>query len=365
MHDSDKNMHYDESCRIITNQKGWRMSRANVFAREGGFYYEVKVLNGIPQDAPIGFQESTPQPHVRVGFARRESPTDIPVGYDAYSYGITDTRFDTVHRSRLGKFIQPKGKKGRPKVQQAAPVEVPLEPLRQGDVIGLLVTLPPLGIHRKVVAGTYNPAVDFSAAPDPDASPPDIIRDHIMTSSRNTLYSEHSEYQPTKAMKQYSDRAPINSFRPHANHEEVALRTLPNSSIKVYKNGVLVGTAFEDLLAFLPPASLVTDDKRIRQGFDDGSLGYYPAIAVFNGGVAETNFGPDFWYPPEDLKLQKDTDVTMGDTESQFPTTEDMLKPRPMADRFYEQIAEDTVWDIIDEASYYVEDGGYHAPSRQ
>lgn len=361
MQDSDKHIHYDETCRIITNPRGWRMARANVHVREGSFYYEVKVLNGIPQDTPVGFQETTPQPHVRVGFARRESPTDIPVGYDAYSYGITDTRFDTIHRSRLGKYIQPKSKKGRPKIQQAAPIEVPLEPLRQGDVVGLLITLPPLGIHRKVVAGTYNPAVDFSAAPDPDAPPPDVIRDHITIASRNILFAEHPEYQPTKAMKQYSDRAPVNTFRPNASHEEVPLRTLPNSSIKVYRNGILVGTAFEDLLAFLPPASLVAEDKKIRQGFDDGSLGYYPAISVFNGGITETNFGPDFWYPPAELDLQKDNDVIMDATQKNFPTPDDMLKPRPMSDRYYEQIAEDTVWDIIDEASYYVEDGGYHA----
>jgi len=165
-------------------------------------------------------------------------------------------------------------------------------------------------------------------------------------------------------MKQYSDRAPVNSFRPHANHEEVALRTLPNSNIKVYKNGSLIGTAFEDLLAFLPPASLVAEGKTLRQGFDDGSLGYYPAVAVFNGGVAETNFGPDFWFPPEELKLHKEADVVMEDGESQFPTADDLLKPRPISDRYYEQIAEDTVWDIIDEASYFVEDGGDHAASR-
>jgi len=115
------------------------MSRANVFAREGSFYYEVKVLNGIPPDTPVGFQETTPQPHIRVGFARRESPLDVPVGYDAYSYGIIDSRFDPIHRSRLSKFVPPKGKKGRPKAHQAATVEVPLEPLRQGDVIGLLL----------------------------------------------------------------------------------------------------------------------------------------------------------------------------------------------------------------------------------
>ncbi|KAF2670134.1 hypothetical protein BT63DRAFT_372002 [Microthyrium microscopicum] len=361
VHDSDRNIHFDSSCRTITNVKGWRMARANVFAREGSLYYEVKVVRGIPESSQIGFQETEVQPHVRMGWTRREAPLDAPVGFDGYSYGVTDTRFDTMHRSRVGKFLAPKTKnKAKPKTPQTANPDAPMEPIRTGDVIGMMITLPPLNLHRKVVAGTYNPAVDlYSSTPDPDAPPPDIIRDRAPIISRHTYYLEHSEYQPTKIIKAYGDRAPVNAHRPYFNHEEIPLRSLPHSNIKVYKNGELVGTAFENLLAFLPPASMPTGEHGVRQGFDDGSLGYYPAISVFSGGIAEANFGPDFWYPPPDLQTQSQ-DVEMGNIEPQFPSSsDDAPKPRAISERYAEQIAEDVVWDIIDEAGFFAQDGGY------
>jgi COMPASS component BRE2 len=335
--DSDRNIHFDASCRMVTNEKGWRMSRANVHAREGSLYYEVKIVKGIPADGS-GTSDAGPSPHVRMGWARREAPLDAPVGFDGYSYAVCDTKFDTMHRSRLGKFLPT----NKAKKQTPAQPEPPLEPLRTGDVVGLLITLPPLALHRKVVAGTYNPAVDFSSTPDPHALPPDIIRDRIPVPFRGNVYFENGEYQPTKPMAQYGDRAPVNDVRPHANHEDAELRSLPGSNVKVFKNGAAVGTAFEGLMAFLPPASAPATGAGVRQGMDDGSLGYYPAVSVFFGGVAELNFGPDFWCPPADLKLGEEADG-----------------PRGIWERFNEQVAEDVVWDIVDEAAFFVQDGGH------
>jgi COMPASS component BRE2 len=348
--DSDRNIYFDSSCRLVTNEKGWRMSRANVYAREGSLYYEVKILKGIPADGSITTSDG-PSPHVRMGWARREAPLDAPVGFDGYSYAVCDTKFDTMHRSRLGKFLAGKSKKSAPQPDQ------PLEPLRTRDVVGLLITLPPLALHRKVVAGTYNPAVDFTSTPDPNAPAPDIIRDQIPVPFRGNVYFENGEYQPTKPMIQYSDRAPVNDVRPHANHEDAPLRSLPGSSIKVYKNGELVGTAFDNLMAFLPPASAPAAAPGVRQGLDDGSLGYYPAISVFFGGVAETNFGPDFWCPPGDLELGGAPREAGGGATGD----ESIMRPRGIWERYSEQIAEDVVWDIIDEAAFFVQDGGYNA----
>ena len=73
--------------------------------------------------------------------------------------------------------------------------------------------------------------------------------------------------------------------KPNPIHPVPALRTLPNSHIRIYKNGVLMGTPFTDLLAFLPPASKPQVQVGAREGMDDGMLGYYPAISVFRGGV--------------------------------------------------------------------------------
>ncbi|KIW03618.1 uncharacterized protein PV09_05370 [Verruconis gallopava] len=373
--DTDRWFHFDSTATIITNEKGWRMSRANVFAREGSLYYEVKILNGVPAEGPVipTGQEKTPQPHIRMGWARREAPLDAPVGFDGYSYGITDIRFETMHRSRAGKIMLPQPKsKSKPKSKTANPPPVhENDHVRTGDVIGLLIKLPSLALHRKVVEGIYNPAVDVSDGFDePPSGADDIIRDRIPVPFRGNVYFEQFEYQATKPMEGYSDRGPYNKVTPHPNHEDVQLRSLPGSEIRVYKNGQLIGTAFEKLLAFLPPASTVPvgQGQGARSGFDDGSLGYYPAVAAFCGGIAQVNFGPDFWFPPVDLGLGsasdgtsagREGDVAMGGTNEEVQDeVARKRRVRGIGERWREQIAEDIVWDIIDEVDFYVQDGG-------
>lgn len=58
-------MYVNEKGSAVTQPKGWRMARANVAVREGDWYYEVKILNGISDDGKDGG-------HVRIGLARRE-----------------------------------------------------------------------------------------------------------------------------------------------------------------------------------------------------------------------------------------------------------------------------------------------------
>lgn len=180
--DTDKWFYFDDTATIITQEKGWRMGRGNVVAREGRMYYEVKILRGIPQDGPKDpidpkTGDIKPGPHIRIGWARREAPLDAPVGFDGYSYGITDSRFEAQHRSRASKVFKPlpkgaksKHMKPRPPHNRPGPVEyISDEHIQEGDVIGLEIQLPSLALHRKVVEGEYNPAVDlgdgFDSAP--------------------------------------------------------------------------------------------------------------------------------------------------------------------------------------------------------
>ena len=366
--DTDRQFTFDDSATIVMHEKGWRTSRANVFAREGSLYYEVKILNGMPADsaAEASAQDSKlPQPHIRMGWARREAPLDAPVGFDGYSYGIVDTRFSTVHRSRPGKISLPQPKsKSKSKAKPTEPVATyDNDNMRTGDVIGLLITLPSLSLHQKVIEGIYNPAVDKSDGfDDPPGPAADIIRDRIPVPFKGNIYFEQHEYQSTKPMDGYSDRGPYNKVTPHPNHEDVALRSLPGSEIRVYKNGQLIGTAFEKLLAFLPPASLVPpgQGQGARSGFDDGSLGYYPVVSSFHGGTAQVNFGPDFWFPPADLGLDKKDgeDTAMGGASQDRDEVAQKRKVRGIGDRWKEQVAEDVVWDIIDEVDFYSQDGG-------
>ncbi|KAL9591888.1 MAG: hypothetical protein Q9179_007274 [Wetmoreana sp. 5 TL-2023] len=367
---------FDSQGRSITTEKGFRMARANVCAREGRWYYECKILSGVkpPTHAPALTQGSPDGGHVRLGWARREANLDTPVGFDAYSYGLRDVSGQKVHLSRPKDFIQNN------------------ESFCEGDVIGLELTLPSLALHRKVVEGSYNKAVDVSddLDPHPAAEAPEIIRDRVPIRYKGVVYFEQFEYSSTKDLEDLMNPSPSSAVStaananttnaastapPNPNHPSVPLRTLPFSSIKVYKNGKFVGTPFTDILSFLPPASKPATQQGAREGLDDGMLGYFPAISVFRGGAAEINFGPDFWCPPSDLAVN----VNAGEAEEENedgdevdagatavapkdPTTRGQYlqgknsRLRGMGERYVEQIAEDVVYDLVDEVDFWVLD---------
>ena len=169
------------------------------------------------------------------------------------------------------------------------------------------------------------------------------------------IYFEAFEYTPMKPLEELMHPAPVlttststTNDDPHPNHSEPALRTLPMSKINVYLNGKLIGTPFTDLLSFLPPASKPLSQPGSRQGLDDGTLGYYPAISAYRGGCAEANFGPDFWYPPraEDIEM-KDAPNTKVNPAIQQPITGSQSQLRPFSERFNEQIAEDVMYGFL------------------
>ncbi|KAK0743722.1 hypothetical protein B0T18DRAFT_330044 [Schizothecium vesticola] len=333
----------------ITTDKGFRTARANVAAREGRWYWECKITRGILKKRSDGDPES--HGHVRLGWARREASLDAPVGFDAYSYGIRDVAGQKVHMSRPKDFFPPG------------------EDLREGDVIGLEIQLPSERLHRKVVQGQYNPAVDLAdeelhgSGPAPEAS--NIVRDRIPIRFKSHIYFEKIDYHTTKELDDLMNPSPMaagaSSEPPNPNHPAPALRTLPNSHIKLYKNGVLMGTPFTDLLSFLPPASKMTQQPPGRECLDDGSLGYYPAVSVFRGGAVELNFGPDFWFPPPGISAAGEGEGSAEDVDMVDAGAVPRRPPpnlAPISDRYSEQIAEDIVYDIIDEVGFLMQDGG-------
>ena len=363
--DASSHILFDQSVKSITTEKGFRLARTNVGCREGRWYYECKILSGIKPPNIAELDEQSNDGHVRMGWARREASLDGPVGFDAYSYGFRDVGGQKMHMSRPKTFVTPS------------------QDFCQGDVIGLEITLPSLALHRKVVDGVYNKAVDVADDTDPLGAPgyQDAIRDRIPIRYKNHLYFEQFEYHPTKDLEELMnpgdktttiDKNGITTEAdpPNPNHPQVPLRTLPFSNIKVYKNGQLLGTPFSDLLSFLPPASKPLPTAGAREGLDDGMLGYFPAVSVFRGGAAECNFGPDFWFPPPDLAQSIANSDTTGDVTMEN-TAEAAAKPtpiiqtrvdgvsgtlRPIHDRYGEQIAEDIVWDIVDELDFWAQE---------
>lgn len=290
--------------------------------------------------------------HFRAGISRREASLEHPCGFDAYSYGIRDAHGQTFHMSMPEKFFPPE------------------ESLCQGDVVGFELQLPSLALHRRVVEGSYNKAADLVDDLDPSGvetvNPRTLLRDRYPIRYKNELYHEHYDYQPTKELEERFQPPAFggtgaNAQPPNPNHAFPALRTLPNSFLKVYKNGRPMGTAFEDLLAFLPPASRPSA-QGVREGLDDGTLGYYPSVAVFSGGAIEANFGPTFAYPPSSI-APADGDTPMEGTA--VPSNSSPLtRLRPVSDRYDEQIAEDVVFDVVDEVDCWMQDGGVLAATR-
>ncbi|GAB0134197.1 hypothetical protein EsDP_00002578 [Epichloe bromicola] len=340
--DAATSVFFDKTGRGVTTDKGFRMARANVAVREGRWYWECKITQGVQEAKEPGAKPEMGR-HVRVGWARREASLDAPVGFDAYSYGIRDVAGEKVFMSRPKEFF-PAG-----------------EGIREGDVIGLEIQLPSETLQRKIMSSTYNPTIDASDDADPAtcaAEAGNIVRDRVPIRFRAHTYFEKIEYHATKELEDLMNPSPAggsssssSSEPPNPLHTIPALRTLPSSYIKAYKNGKPIGTAFENLLAFLPPASKPQPQVGAREGLDDGMLGYYPAVSIFRGGAAEVNFGPDFWYPPPD----EEASASSADGATASPQRR---KLRGIHERYKEQIAEDIVYDIIDEVDFWMQDGG-------
>ena len=326
--DSPAAIFFSENATAVTTSDAWHTARANVCAREGTYYYEARVISGIvndPQAPQNGRPTTSPRGHVRIGFARREADLDVNVGVDCYGYGIRDVNGEVVNRMRC-EFFFPKG-----------------EAINEGDVIGMLITLPPLSLHKKIVEGTYDPT---NNTPSPPMAT-NIIRDRIPFHYKSDFCWQQSNVFSTKHLRDYAfNLKETPTFGPPSplNSEDATLRTLPGSSITILKNGVQMGTPFKELYAFLPPASRLangTNNLGIgeRENADDGLIGYYPAVSCYGGGAVECRFEGPWWVGPP------------KQTETGEPV-------RAMGERFNDQIAEDVMADIVDEVEAMFTWGG-------
>lgn len=318
--DSPSAIAFTNDALAVTAGAAWHTARANVCAREGTYYYEARVINGVVNDPGAATNNgpgSSSRGHVRFGFARREADLDANVGIDCYGYGIRDVNGEVVNRMRCEYFF-PKN-----------------ESIREGDVIGMLITLPSLHLHKKVVEGTYDSAYDGDAEP---LSTVNIIRDRIPFHYKGDFCWQQSNIFPSKQLRDYAfnmKEPPPYAQPSPLNTEDASLRTLPGSSITFFKNGVEMGTPFKELYAFLPPASRLangTNNVGIgeRENADDGMIGYYPAVSCYGGGAVECRFEPPWWFGPP-------------------PHIANGEPVRAIGERYNDQIVEDVIADIVDE----------------
>ncbi|KAJ7083826.1 hypothetical protein C8R43DRAFT_1175048 [Mycena crocata] len=303
----------------LSGSTGFRSARCNAPIREGRWYMEVKLVRGggehLHED---GKHEGS---HVRLGWGRREAPLNGPVGLDGYSYGYRDKTGDKVTLSRPRPY-------GRP--------------FSSGDVIGMYISLPP---KRQA---------DSKDLHDPARIKRELERDGC---SYGGLFWKvlHFYVDPIFLQKIASgklpDRGPSNA--PKSNVANLrTLPILPHSHIAFFVNGQCQGIAFQDLYDYLQLRQSDTsrkgkDRKRVREGvkehienpFDDGTLGYYPFISLFNEACVRLNPGPVFDFPPP-----SDIEASLfGTPEANEQTW------RPICDRYPEFMAEQWALDAVEE----------------
>jgi COMPASS component BRE2 len=345
----------------LLGEKGFRSARCNAPVRQGQWYMEVAIEHGggaPASDLPGPPKGKSEGAHVRLGWARREAPLGGPCGLDGYSYGMRDKTGEKITLSRPRPYGRSFG---------------------SGDVIGLYISLPPLRPPSKR---------------DPH-DPANIKRERIAIEFKGQEYFESLEYAQSKEMLSLVDfsRKPADSSsvppmtKKSATVKNVpergtrgaasasgptqmrTLPTLPDSKIAFFINGKCQGVAFRELYDYRPlrapaDARKAQAKRRTREGarehkenhFDDGSLGYFPLISLFNGARVRLNPGPDFAFPPP-----SDIDaVLVGGDDPQLPDAKASNNAsnrtwRPLCERYAEFMEEQWELDEMEEEHARVE----------
>ncbi|THH08209.1 hypothetical protein EW145_g2857 [Phellinidium pouzarii] len=327
----------------LCGEKGYRSARLNVPVREGKWYIEIKIERGGGQrPSDDSAKEGA---HVRLGWGRREAMLNCPVGLDGYSYGYLDKNGHRITLSRPRPYGQPFG---------------------SGDVIGMYISLPPkrkpkandpydpAHVRRERIAIDFKGQEYFESVEYPQSKEMIALMDSITNKSKDTA-SVPSSTKKSATVKNVPERG--RGIKPVA--VPAALQPLPvlrGSHIAFFVNGVAQGIAFSELYDYLqlrtvPSARKDRSRRRAREGlvehtenpFDDGWLGYYPVISLFNGARVRVNAGPDFEFsPPADIE-----GTLAGDPESADTKTRTW---RPLCERYSEFMDEQWGLDAIEEA---------------
>ncbi len=332
----------------LRGEKGFRSARCNAPVREGKWYMEVKITLG-GGDKPEGTKRKEGS-HVRVGWARREAPLGGPAGLDGYSYAVRDKTGEKVHLSRPRPYGQP---------------------FKSGDVVGMYISLPsprrqpnkkdphdPAHIQRERIAiefkgQEYFESLEYSQSKEMLA---------LMEANNRSKDSSSTPAPPPTKKSATVKNLPSTSRGKASLPEPAPMRPLPTlgpeSCIAFFVNGQPQGIAFQDLYDYLPlrkgPDKAQEKKRAHKDGirehkenpFDDGSLGYYPVISLFNEAEVRINPGPDFDYPPP-----ADIDaVLISPNDDVKPSLDSTPKWRPMCDRYPEYMAEQFALDDADEA---------------
>lgn len=327
----------------LCGEKGYRSARLNVPVREGNWYMEIKIERGGGSRMPD--DPAKEGAHVRLGWGRREAMLNCPVGLDGYSYGYLDKNGHKITLSRP----RPYGK-----------------PFSSGDVVGMYISLPPkrkpkpndpydpAHVRRERIAIDFKGQEYFESVEYPQSKEMIALMDSVANKSKDTA-SVPSSTKKSATVKNLPERGRGSKPVP----EPAPLQPLPvlrGSHIAFFVNGTPQGIAFQDLYDYLqlrivPSARKDRSRRRAREGlvehtenpFDDGWLGYYPFISLFNGAQVHVNAGPDFAFsPPADIEGALAGDPDSADTKTRTW--------RPLCERYSEFMEELWALDNKEEA---------------
>ncbi|KAI9511316.1 hypothetical protein F5148DRAFT_1297978 [Russula earlei] len=312
----------------LLGDKGFRSARCNAPVRQGRWYVEVAIEHA-------GGARASDVPASAAARPRAKARTSASAG-------------DGARRSWAGRAVSTATRTGmRDKTGEKITLSRPRpygRPFGTGDVVGLYISLPTLREPSKR---------------DPH-DPAHVKRERIAIEFKGQEYFESLEYAQSKemlALMDFSRKPPrrrrLRLRRLLASHLQKVrhrasgasgttpmrpLPTLPDSKIAFFVNGECQGVAFRELYDFRPPrapadARKAAQAKRraTREGarehkenhFDDGSLGYFPFISLFNGARVRLNPGPDFAFPPPpDVEA-----MLAGDDDDDLPPSRDDAAP--------------------------------------
>ncbi|KAJ3726042.1 hypothetical protein C8R42DRAFT_718280 [Lentinula raphanica] len=399
-------IHVSKDGLSLLGTKGHRSARMNTPLRSGAWFLEINIIRAGDGERSRneGMREGC---HVRLGFGRREAPLNGPVGLDGYSYGIRDKTGEKVTLSRPKPYAPSK------------------TGFRSGDVVGMYISLPPkrepdwedefdpAHMKRERIAIDFKGQEMFEMMEYPQekemvrlmeypppsrntgagaggglAQPGGVSQNKpssktgAKTPTKNAVNGKVPGSRKTTVDKTKAEKEKEQNLRP--------LPTLPNSRIAFFVNGVCQGTAFHNIYDYLQlrqstvkaplPSSSKSKsnsaknkDKRRPKGehttkeshkdnpFDDGTLGYYPFVSLFNDAEVRINPGPVFEYePPGDVdrlleRMEKEEEEEEGDASSIAPVKPDEEPSstnrcwRPLSDRYAEFMAEQWALDDKEE----------------
>ncbi|KAG5652342.1 hypothetical protein H0H81_005363 [Sphagnurus paluster] len=327
---------------------GFRSARCNAPLVEGQWYMEVKIIHGGGEHYSDSVRREGS--HVRLGWARREAPLNGPVGLDGYSYGYRDKTGDKVTLSRPRPYGKPYG---------------------TGDVIGMYISLPPrreanqndphdpAHLKRERIPIDLKGQEVFEILEYPQSKEMTSLMDY----SGKSTSSASVPSAPKKGAKMPERGGPSTAAKSNAPQLR-PLSTLPSSRIAFFVNGECQGVAFQDIYDYLQLRQSDTqrkakEKKRTREGvkehrenpFNDGWLGYYPFISLFNDACVRLNPGPDFEYPPpDDVEALLDGRAPTNPEVERTKTEEGTQRTwRPACERYPEFMAEQWALDEIEE----------------